>query len=147
MLLKKIKGRKFMTMKFTLLIFLWLCLGCAVTKETWWSGVDITRDKFMEVKGASKQPDAIEKLSVQCNILQLVFSWPSEARFLCVYFRVSELPIWQCQNIWEIFVETLTKTPLFLREKSIPSRENLEILFILVIWHNHMPELNKTGFQ
>ena len=74
MLLKKIKGRKFMTMKFTLLIFLWLCLGCAVTKETWWSGVDITRDKFMEVKGASKQPDAIEKLSVQCNILQLVFS-------------------------------------------------------------------------
>ena len=38
------------------------------------SVVDITRDKFMEVKGASKQPDAIEKLSVQCNILQLVFS-------------------------------------------------------------------------
>ena len=42
--------------------------------------VEIARSEFKEAEGARKRPDAIEYLSVHCDISQLIFGLPSEAQ-------------------------------------------------------------------
>ena len=50
--------------------------------------VHITRDKSMDVEGASKRPDAIEYLSAHCDLSTLNLGLPLEA----LKVPVSEFP-------------------------------------------------------
>ena len=42
--------------------------------------IEIARSKFVEAEEASKRPDAIEYLSVHCDLSQLILGSPSEAQ-------------------------------------------------------------------
>ena len=67
--------------------------------------VEMARSKFKEAEGASEQPDAIEYLSVHCDILLLILSSPSEAQKVPVPGCVWIFP--NCQHNLEFLVGTL----------------------------------------
>ena len=67
--------------------------------------LEIARNKFKEAEGAHERPDAIEYLSVHCNISSLMLGSPSErirgTKGSCLWISPN------CQHKLEVPVETL----------------------------------------
>ena len=73
--------------------------------------VEIARSKFVEAEGARERPDAIEYLSVHCDLSPLILGSPSEAQKVPVRgFLQTANPTWN--SLWERWLPNFAWRPV-----------------------------------